>query len=168
MSVKKPGGFSVLMTLLIVLMTAAGLAMLKGWGTDIEWYPKAEPRPAPPKQVAPVVTTSLPLQAYSEIWNRSLFNQDRAADPIAPALNVETSAPVLNGLSLTGVVISPSLHKAFFKTAEGKSLGLLKGESLPNGWVVDKIESGKVSLSFKSTQQDLMLPVLKVPNAALR
>lgn len=168
MSLKRLGGLNVLMTVLIVLMAVAGVAMLKGWGTAIEWYPKAEQRPAPPKMAASIATAPVPLQTYSETWTRSLFNQDRGADPVAAALNVETSIPALTGLSLTGVVISPPLLKAFFKTAEGKSLGLLKGESLPNGWVVEKIESGKVSLSFKSTQQDLLLPVLKVPNSALR
>ncbi len=168
MSLKRPGVLSLLMALLIVLMAIAGIAMLKGWGTAIEWYPKAGQRAAPPKAAASIATAPVPLQTYSETWTHSLFNQDRGADPVSAALNVETSIPALTGLSLTGVVISPPLHKAFFKTADGKSLGLLKGEALPNGWVVEKIESGKVSLSFKSTQQDLMLPVLKVPNSALR
>jgi len=154
------------MMFFILSLAAAGLAMLNGWGTAVEWHPSTAPKAAPQKTVATAAPTPVPLQNYSDIWNRSLFNQDRAADPVVPTAKVEATAPVLTGLSLTGVVISPPLHKAFFKSIDGKSLSLSEGEGLPNGWVVEKIESEKVSLSFNSVRQELLLPVLKLPESA--
>ncbi|MGY2224942.1 hypothetical protein ACW9IK_19835 [Pseudomonas gingeri] len=168
MNVKLIGKLSWMMTLFIALLACSGLAMLRGWGTGIEWHPSPDPKPLAAPRAEPVVTAPAPLQSYSDIWNQSLFNQDRASDPIATVQKAEAGAPSLNGLALTGVVISPPLHKVFFKTADGASLGLNEGEALPSGWRVEKIQSDSVSLSYKSTRQELTLPALKVPAEALR
>lgn len=168
MTIKAFGHLTLAMVLPIALIGGAGLAMLSGWGTAIEWHPSTEPRAVHPQPMAIAAPAPTPLQSYSDIWNHSLFNQDRGADPAASVAKVEAAAPALTGLSLTGVVISPPLHKAFFKSSDGKSLSLSEGEALPNGWTVEKIESEKVSLTFNSARQDLLLPVLKLPDSALR
>jgi general secretion pathway protein N len=153
---------------LLLVLAGAGIAMLNGWGANVVWFPQAEQppiikRPSPQIEVSPI-----PLQAYSEIWTQSLFNQDRSADPVLPALKSETSAPPLTGLLLTGVVISPPLHKAFFKMADGKGLEVNEGDVLPNGWTVESIEHERVFLGYSSTKQEMILPVLKIPAASLR
>lgn len=153
---------------LLLVIAGAGIAMLKGWGTDIVWFPQAEQRLTIKSPSPPIETPPAPLQAYNEIWTQSLFNQDRAADAVTPTLKIEANAPPLAGLVLTGVVISPPLHKAFFKMADGKSLNLNEGEPLPNGWIVETIEHEKVTLGYSSTKQEMILPVLKIPAASLR
>lgn len=137
--------------------------MLSGWGKNIVWYspieqPKTIAKPPQPAETLPVL-----LQTYKQIWTQPLFNQDRTADILNSEMKNEVSAPQLAGFILIGVVISPHLHKAFFKTPDGKNLNVNEGDALQNGWVVESIEHGKVTLSYRSTKQEMILPVLKIP-----
>ena len=108
-----------------------------------------------------------PLSSYADIWERSLFNRDRKPDPAASIATGEHDTQSLAGLSLNGVAVSAALRRALFKTREGKSLSVAEGETLPNGWRVERISAEKVSLSFKSTEQELSIPVLKLPATAV-
>ncbi len=95
-----------------------------------------------------------------------MFNRDRKPDPADTATTGDHEAQSLAGLSLNGIALSNTLRKALFKTADGKSLSVAEGDVLPNGWRVDRITAGKVSLSFQSREQELSLPILKLPTTA--
>ncbi|AMB86058.1 general secretion pathway protein GspN [Pseudomonas agarici] len=143
------------------------LALLEGLGAQIEWYPEQAHLPPAVPPVAVTVETSPPLSSYAGIWERSLFNRDRKPDPTNSLATGEHDTQSLAGLSLNGVAVSATLRRALFKSREGKNLSVAEGETLPNGWRVERITAEKVSLSFQSTEQELSIPVLKLPATAV-
>ncbi|NWD72526.1 general secretion pathway protein GspN [Pseudomonas gingeri] len=161
---KTPGRPTFWLSVLVVSLAALCLALFEGLGAGIEWYPElAHPLPASPTAPATVLETPT-LESYAEIWGHSLFNRDRKPDPVAWN---EHDTQSLAGFSLNGIAVSQTLRKALFKTKEGKSLSVAQGDTLPNGWRIERITTQTVSLSFKSSQQELSLPVLKLPASAV-
>jgi len=161
---KTPGRPTFWLGVCVVSLAALCLALFEGLGAGIEWYPELAHTP-PTSPATPAAVEATPaLAAYAEIWGRSLFNRDRKPDPVA---GNEHDTQSLAGFSLNGIAVSPALRKALFKTKEGKSLSVAEGETLPNGWRIERITAQTVSLSFKSAQQELSLPVLKLPASAV-
>lgn len=168
MKIKPEYRFMPLLSLMVISMLGLCLALTLGMGTTIEWHQTSETGATDTNEIKTITPTASPsLNTYSAAWLHSLFNQNRSADP-AEEIKVESTAPSLQGLLLTGVLISTPVYKAFFKTLDGKSLTLSQGEVLPNGWTVEQIESHAVSLSYKSNRQELRLPVLKAPPGSVR
>ncbi|MFC3944970.1 general secretion pathway protein GspN [Pseudomonas gingeri NCPPB 3146 = LMG 5327] len=164
---KTPDRLTLWLGVFVTSTAALCLALFEGLGAGVEWYPEQvqPPAAAPPASVA--VEAPPPLSSYAAIWERSLFNRDRKPDPAASIATGEHDTQSLAGLSLNGVAVSPAMRRALFKTREGKSLSVAEGETLPNGWRVERISAEKVSLSFKSTEQELSIPVLKLPATAV-
>ncbi|WP_248799996.1 general secretion pathway protein GspN [Pseudomonas sp. MWU13-2105] len=164
---KIPGRLTMWLGVLVVALAALCLALFEGLGAGIEWYPEPA-HTAPPSPVTSVTAEDAPaLASYAGIWERSLFNRDRKPDPAEPLARGEHDTQSLAGFSLNGIAISADLHKALFKTKDGKSLSVAEGQTLPNGWRIERITAQSVSLSFKSSQQELSLPVLKLPATAV-
>ncbi|WP_248747093.1 general secretion pathway protein GspN [Pseudomonas sp. MWU12-2037] len=161
---KNPGRPTFWLSACVVSLAVLCLALFEGLGAGIEWYPD-QVHSLPTSSVTPTTVQATPaLTAYAEIWERSLFNRDRKPDPVS---RNEHDTQSLAGFSLNGIAVSPALRKALFKTREGKNLSVAEGETLPNGWRIERITAQTVSLSFKSTQQELSLPVLKLPASAV-
>ncbi|WP_273819286.1 MULTISPECIES: general secretion pathway protein GspN [Pseudomonas] len=163
---KIPDRLTLCLGAFVVSMATLCLALFEGLGTGIEWGPEPE-APPPVVPAATVKPEAAPaLSSYAGIWQRPLFNRDRQADPSDPAATGDHDTQALAGLSLNGIAVSTSLRKALFKTSDGKSLSAAQGDVLPNGWRVERITAEKVSLSFRSSEQELSIPVLKLPATA--
>lgn len=138
------------------------LVLLNGAGTEVQWLPALSPSTAPVKTAAATSPIPVALSAYEQTWEKPLFNAQRQPDP--PPSDAEQKTPSsLNGLTLTGVIISGTLRKAFFKTHDGQQLAALEQQQLPNGWRVVQIEPARVSLTQGTNTQTLKLLLLKVP-----
>ncbi|TLG87423.1 general secretion pathway protein GspN, partial [Pseudomonas edaphica] len=134
--------------------------MLNGAGRVVRWLPPLNTPAAPANAASTAPVTSTELQTYSQTWEKPLFNAQRRPDP--PLQHSGEKAPVaLKGLTLTGVIASGKVRKAFFKTDDGQQLSALEHQSLPNGWLVDQIEPLHVSLVQGGEVQILTLQLLK-------
>ncbi|SDS84899.1 hypothetical protein SAMN05216598_2989 [Pseudomonas asplenii] len=163
---KTPDRLTLCLGAFVVSTATLCMALLNGLGPGIEWgaEPAALPLVAPPATVK--LEAAPELSSHAGIWQRPLFNRDRKPDPADTATTGDHEAQSLAGLSLNGIALSNALRKALFKTADGKSLSFAEGDVLPNGWRVDRITATQVSLSFQSREQELSLPVLKLPTTA--
>ncbi|MGE8411246.1 MAG: hypothetical protein ACN6QY_02690 [Pseudomonas sp.] len=138
------------------------LILLNGAGAKVQWLPPLNPSVAPGKAAVTADPMSVALSAHEYTWKKPLFNAHRQPDP--PLSQATDKAPSsLNGLSLTGVIASATLRKAFFRTSDGQQLAALEQQQLPNGWRVERIEPTHVSLTQGTNTQTLKLLLLKVP-----
>lgn len=138
------------------------LILLNGFGTEVQWLPPLDPSAAPVKAAGTAEPMPVALSAHEYTWKKPLFNAHRQPDP-PPSPATETAPASLNGLSLTGVIASGALRKAFFKTSDGQQLAALEQQQLPNGWRVERIEPTYVSLTQGANTQTLKLLLLKAP-----
>lgn len=143
-------------------LAGLSLVVLNGAGRAVQWLPPLN-TPTTHANTTTVAAVATALQTYSQTWEKPLFNAQRQPDP--PPQHSGANAPVaLKGLTLTGVIASGKVRKAFFKTDDGQQLSALEQQSLPNGWLVDQIEPLHVSLVQGSEVQILTLQLLKVPH----
>ncbi|AZC26585.1 DNA utilization family protein [Pseudomonas sessilinigenes] len=138
------------------------LTLLNGVGTKVQWLPALDPSAAPVKAAVTAGPMPVALSAYEYTWKKPLFNAHRQPDP-PPSPATDKAPSSLNGLSLTGVIASGALRKAFFKTSDGQQLAALEQQQLPNGWRVERIEPTHVTLTQGANTQTLKLLLLKVP-----
>lgn len=139
------------------------LILLNGVGTEVRWLPPLDPSAAPVKAAVTAEPMPVALSAYEYTWKKPLFNAHRQPDPpSSPAIDEAPAS--LNGLSLTGIIASGALRKAFFKTRDGQPLAALEQQQLPNGWRVERIEPTHVTLTQGANTQTLKLLLLKVPH----
>lgn len=165
---KMSGYFSTLALAALVLgLGALCLSLLNGLGTSIYWLEalsEGKGDNTEPSTVSnSVLVSAQPLETYSETWTRPLFNPTRQPDP-GKTVPVENAiAPPLDGLKLTGVVFSHGLKIALLKDADGRSFNVREGQALPNGWIIETIESRKIHLVYEQIRQSLAIPVLRLP-----
>lgn len=134
---------------LVVVLVAQAL----GLGGAVTWLPpmasddvSSTPGQAPPPTV--------PLQAYANTWEHPLFAPGRQADVTA----VDAGTPLsLDGLTLTGSVITDHLRIALLKDASGKAVALVQGATLPNGWTLERLDATEALFVSGAQQQRLRL-----------
>ncbi|WP_248132054.1 hypothetical protein [Pseudomonas sp. B329] len=143
-------------------MVGLTVVVLNGAGRTVQWLPALPPSTAPANIATTAPATSIALQTYSQTWEKPLFNAQRRPDP-PPQHSREKTPVALKGLTLTGVIASGKVRKAFFKTEDGQQLSALEHQSLPNGWLVDQVQPLHVSLIQGSEIQILTLQLLKIP-----
>jgi|GEM_PF-414085 len=141
------------------------VVLLNGAGTEVQWLPAPSPSTAAVKTSVATGPIPVALSAYEQTWEKPLFNAQRQPDP--QPVDVDQKTPTsLNGLTLTGAIVSGPLRKAFFKNEQGEQVAALEQQQLPNGWRVVRIEPARVSLTQGANIQTLKLMLLKVPQNA--
>ena len=98
---------------------------------------------------------ALSVDEYAAIWQQPLFSPTRKPEPVATL--PEPTAPILDDLVVTGIVVTSSARIAMLKQGDGKRLKVKEGERISSGWTVDKIDNLQVELSHGSHRQNLRL-----------
>jgi len=136
---------------LATVLLAVLLAQLAGLGREVTWLP-----PQPAKADPPSATEAArpPLQAFANTWEQPLFSPGRQPD--ATPLGDGTPAS-LQGLVLTGSLVTDTLRIALLRDAGGKAITLAQGKRLSNGWTLERLEPTEAWFVFDGQQQRLRL-----------
>lgn len=104
---------------------------------------------------ASVPAAVVPLSTLAATWQQSLFSPLRQADSVsAPPEPVLSS---LDGFAVTGIVVTPTLQVVFMKQVGGPALKVKQGDQLPNGWLVERVDSRQVQFSHGARHETLWL-----------
>jgi general secretion pathway protein N len=138
----------------VVLLGTLLLVLLGGVGRGTRW---AAPRtlPALPSADRADLPRATPLQQFSVVWDRPLFNPDRK-----PVAHASAGGSNLGDLELTGIIITPGLRMALLHDKNGnREIRLRQGDSLPDGSVT-LVEVQQRSAVFDSAagRTELKLP----------
>jgi general secretion pathway protein N len=138
----------------VVLLGTLLLVLLGGVGRGTRW---AAPRtlPALPSADRADLPRATPLQQFSVVWDKPLFNPDRK-----PVAHASAGGSNLGDLELTGIIITPSLRMALLHDKNGnREIRLRQGDSLPDGSVT-LVEVQQRSAVFDSAagRTELKLP----------
>jgi len=137
-----------------VLLGVLLLVLLGGFGRAIRWTAPRTLSPLPPAGRADLPQAA-PLQQFSVVWSKPLFNPDRK-----PVAHASEGGSNLGDLELTGIIITPSLRMALLHDKNGNhEIRLRQGESLPDGSVT-LVEVQQRSAVFDSAagRTELKLP----------
>jgi general secretion pathway protein N len=138
----------------VVLLGTLLLVLLGGVGRGTRW---AAPRtlPALPSADRADLPRATPLQQFSVVWDKPLFNPDRK-----PVAHASAGGSNLGDLELTGIIITPGLRMALLHDKNGnREIRLRQGDSLPDGSVT-LVEVQQRSAVFDSAagRTELKLP----------
>jgi general secretion pathway protein N len=150
-----------------VVLLIAWVALLNGATTATQW-PEIATRPQPQAATdAPVIVPwSAPvLQQYVQVWSSPLFNTGRQPDATNAAPTPIVFVPPLDGVVLTGIVSAQQVKIAMLKDNSGEALAKREGETLPNGWVVERIRERDVELVYGHERQTLKIFTPRLPMA---
>lgn len=130
------------------------LATLAGVGRQVAWGPPrpAVPLPATPAQGLPVPR---PLGEFAAVWTQPLFSPDRK-----PVLHAAGGGASLGDLSLTGIILTPTLHLALLREKDGDhEVRVREGEALPDGsWTLAELKPRAAVFASASGRTELVLP----------
>lgn len=131
------------------------LLLLGGAGRGVRWKAPRTLPPLPPPGNSADLPRPKPLQEFSVVWQKPLFNPDRK-----PMAHAAAGGSNLGDLQLTGIIITPELHMALLHDKNGdKEIRLRQGASLPDGSVT-LVEVHQRSAVFDSAagRTELKLP----------
>lgn len=137
-----------------VLLGVLLLVLLGGVGRAVRWTAPRTLSPLPPVGRADLPQAA-PLQQFSVVWSKPLFNPDRK-----PVAHASEGGSNLGDLELTGIIITPSLRMALLHDKNGnREIRLRQGDSLPDGSVT-LVEVQQRSAVFDSAagRTELKLP----------
>lgn len=148
-------------------LTAANVALLLvlAWLASTPLVADAPPPAAAPSaSIAPLAPPAKPAAptapALAAVWQQPLFSPERRPD--APAAT-PVAAPVLDGVTLTGVLISRDGQWALL-TLPGHGPRKLKlGAALDDGWTLSALSVRSATFSRQGTARTLSIPVLRLP-----
>lgn len=138
-----------LSAVLMATIVAQGL----GLGQGFTWLPPlSSDLPGPLVGDAPPVAP--PLQAFANTWEQPLFSPGRLPD----AKPIGNEAPAaLQGMVLTGSLITDTLRIALLRDASGKGVSVAQGEALANGWTLERLDATEALFVLDGQQQWLRL-----------
>ncbi|MGY2376514.1 hypothetical protein ACW9IB_18615 [Pseudomonas sp. SDO524_S393] len=150
-----------------LLGLAAGLGVLmavilSSLGDEPQWLP--EPTGEAPVSARVQVAPSVPLQALATTWQAPLFSPDRSPD----RLSGKAQATRLANLTLSGIMITGNLQMAMLKQADGKTLTLRLGQTLPNGWRLEHLTPQSARFALDGRSQTLGLYAKRLPPPSTR
>lgn len=140
-----------------ILVCALLLICISLWGHragSITWPEISSPPEQEATVSAAVPATALPLTDYAATWERPLFNPSRQPDPVAASAPV--AAPSLDGVQVTGIVLTGPTRLVLIKQGETR-LKIKEGDMLPNGWKVTLVSERQVQLTYGSKSETLWL-----------
>lgn len=134
-------------------------AIVSGAASSPDWLPAQAPRSPNDNAGKAHVAPSANLQSLAQTWQAPLFSTDRTPDRSVG----KAQASSLAGLTLTGIMIDGELRVALIKRADGPPLKVHQGESLPNGWKLEKLTPMQADFSSDGRTQSLALRALRLP-----
>ncbi|WP_122313809.1 general secretion pathway protein GspN [Pseudomonas cichorii] len=145
---------------LATLLAGLIALVLSGVAHSPDWLPEEAPRNPANQSAKARQAPEASLESLSNTWKTPLFSPDRSPDR---AVQVETQASSLSGLTLTGVILDGSLRVALLKQASGSPLKVRQGERMANGWTLERIEPMQAVFSLDGRTQALRLPAPRLP-----
>jgi hypothetical protein len=157
---------TVRLLLLVDAALALGLAALL-------WFPGSAGREAGAFDAAPPAQAEAapgrpafappPLEAVAEIGRRPLF--DRTRRPSNPPTTADgPKAADLRDVALVGVIIGPGRRAVLLGTGESRPVRLTEGQAF-QGWVVDAVTPGTVTLTRAGISKTLKFDAKNAPTA---
>lgn len=144
-----------LLVVLALLLGAAWLSLLAGFGRGVRWNaPRAAARP-PATGGHAGLPAPLPLAEFAPVWQQSLFSPDRK-----PEVHAASGGSSLGDLQLTGIILTPQLHMALLHDKNGsQELRLREGQSSPDGSLsLVEVRPRSVILDSAQGRTELKLP----------
>ncbi|HZX71880.1 MAG TPA: hypothetical protein VFE77_13790 [Rhodanobacter sp.] len=138
-----------------VLLGALFVLLLSGVGRGVHWSSPRSLPPLPPPGNNADLPQPKPLQQFSMVWQKPLFNPDRQ-----PVAHAAAGGSNLGDLELTGIIITPDLRMALLHDKNGdREIRLREGATLPDGSVT-LVEVHQRSAVFDSAagRTELKLP----------
>ncbi|WP_106477830.1 hypothetical protein [Phytohalomonas tamaricis] len=142
------------------LLTASLLFFATGVGRHVHWLPSQEKKPQAVSTNTPALPAPPPLEAYANTWKQPVFSPDRKPDQ---QMSIASETQLLQGFTLTGVIVTDTLQLALLKDSHGKALSLARGKALPNGWKLERVEPDEVLFTAGDRQHLLPLSIEKAP-----
>lgn len=141
----------------VLILAIAGI--VSGIVHSPDWLPEQATRTHNDRAAKAHVAPSATLQSLALTWQAPLFSTDRTADRSVD----KAQASSLAGLTLTGIMIDGELRVAMIKRTDGPPLKVHQGESLPNGWKLEKLTPVQADFSSDGRTQSLALSALRLP-----
>ena len=138
---------------LIGVLMATIVAQVLGLGRDLTWLPPlANDLPEP--LVSDATPAAPPLQALANTWEHPLFSPGRQPDvrPLG-----DTTPASLQGMVLTGSLVTDTLRVALLRDASGKEVSVAQGKALANGWTLERLDPTEALFVLEGQQQRLRL-----------
>lgn len=152
---------------LTLVLGAGVLLMVAGIGRGVHWDAPAAIAPLPAANGAAANGLGVPLQQYATVWQKPLFNPDRQ-----PLVGAGTERNSVGDFTLTGVIMTPTLHLALLHDRNGdRELRVHEGEASADGSVT-LVQVRPRSAVFDSSQGRVELqlpagaPLAPAPEAA--
>lgn len=140
---------------IVVVLGALFLLLLGGVGRDVHWSSPRILPPLPPPGNSADLPQPKPLQQFSMVWQKPLFNPDRK-----PMAHAAAGGSNLGDLELTGIIITPAMRMALLHDKHANTeIRLREGATLPDGSVT-LVEVHQRSAVFDSSagRTELKLP----------
>ncbi len=131
-------------------------AEFAGAGRAETWHSPAAADALPTTAGAPqVLPPPIPLAEHAEIWKRPLFSTDRK--PLAVVSSAGAGGN-LGDLSLTGIIMTPTLHMALLRDPKGGELRVREGAASPDGhWTLKSIAPREATFDDGGQSRQLAL-----------
>ena len=139
------------------LLTATALSLLMGAGQTVDWLPAGTPRQSAPVK-PPQALRPLPSQALALTWQQSMFSPQRRPDLITGK-----GQGSLDGIRLTGVIITGQAQWVLLRMPDKHTLKLAVGSTLDNGWTLTGATPQHATFSHQGQTRELRLPLLRLP-----
>jgi general secretion pathway protein N len=146
------------LALIVGTLAALLTALALGIGRGVEWLPPLEAQHSSATVTSSELPNPPPLEAYANTWQQPLFSPDRQVDQKVAAPGQPT---FLTGYVLTGIILTDSLQLALLKDTAGKSISVVKGKPLPNGWTLESVQANKATFVSGERRQSLPLVIEK-------
>lgn len=153
----KAAEFGLIAVAMLLLLSI--VCVLGGVGHSPDWLPAAIPLQRDDSRQVPGVPVAQ-LSSLANTWQTPLFSTDRSPDATRYQLEQTSS---LNGLSLSGVILTRDVQVAFIRQNNGPALKLRQGESLPNGWTLQTLTPLQAVFTLDGRNETLSLPAPKLP-----
>ncbi|MBA1231810.1 general secretion pathway protein GspN [Pseudomonas viridiflava] len=150
-------------TLLGIAAVLAALAalILSGAAHSPDWLPEQAPRTSADRPAPTYSAPTVALDSLANTWKTPLFSTDRSPDLAVRKSDVQASS--LAGLTLTGVILDGTLRVALLKQASGPAVKIKQGDTLANGWTLDRLDPMQATFSLDGRTQTLRLPAPRLP-----
>jgi general secretion pathway protein N len=134
---------------------AALLVFLAGVGRHVAWNDVPGAAEEAHAARAALMPETMPLASFAEVWQRPLFAADRK--PGAVAATGDTVS--LGDLQLTGIILTPTLKMALFRSTSGdKQVRVKEGAALPDGrWTLATLGPRSATFDNGGERKELTL-----------
>lgn len=129
------------------------IALWLGAGRGVHWHDDTAPPRLPPVGATVPPPVVPPLDQFAEIWQRPLFNPDRA-----PEAETGSEGAASGNLELTGVIMLPGLKMAILHDkTNNKDYRVIEGQPSRDGPVLVELQPRSAVVEISGSRQHLQL-----------